>query len=58
MTKIVECKVCGAPYQVYNMTVVDQSLCPECRQAQKNALENPTEEQRRERARRRSAAFR
>ncbi len=57
MTQMVKCKVCGAPYQFYNMTVADQSVCPDCRQARQQALEQPTEEQQRERARRRRAAF-
>lgn len=57
MNQIVKCEVCGAPYEFYNMTVADQSVCPECRHARRQAMENPTEDQQRERERKRRAAF-
>lgn len=55
--QIVKCKVCGAPYEFYSMTVADQSVCPDCRRAREQALREPTDEQQRERAERRRAAF-
>ena len=56
-TQIVKCKVCGAPYEFYNMTVADQSVCTDCRKARDQALREPTEEQQSDRDERRRAAY-
>jgi hypothetical protein len=37
------CPICGAPYKCYNMTVADQSACPDCIAEAERQLERPSE---------------
>jgi hypothetical protein len=55
--QIIVCRICGAPYQFQNMTVADQSCCSECRAARRQAMDEPTEEQKSNREKRRRVAF-
>lgn len=51
-----KCPICGAPYKVYNMTVADQSACPECVAEAERRVASPTDEER-ERYRKRRIGF-
>jgi hypothetical protein len=35
---IINCPICGKPYEFFSMMVGDQSCCPGCRLAAKNAV--------------------
>ena len=38
MEQTVKCPICGKPFVVYNMYCGDQSACPECRVAARQAV--------------------
>lgn len=42
LDKIVKCHICRKPYKVYSLLAVDQSACPDCREAAGRAAERPS----------------
>lgn len=50
----IKCPICGAPYKFYNMTVADQSACPECVAEAERRISAPTDAERDEYRRRRN----
>jgi NMD protein affecting ribosome stability and mRNA decay len=52
------CPICGAPYKCYNMTVADQSACPDCIAEAERQLERPSEYEQERRRKRRSNFWR
>jgi ribosome-binding protein aMBF1 (putative translation factor) len=58
MKRTAKCPICGAPYQIFDMTVADQSACPECVREGERRVTRPTDREREEQRRRRSRFFR
>lgn len=52
-----KCPICGTPYKVYNMTVAGQSACGACVAEAERREREPTEDERRKQAERRSRYF-
>lgn len=50
--------ICGAPYEVYSMTVADQSACGACVAEADRRASAPADEERAEQAARRARHFR
>lgn len=53
----VKCAICGAPYKVYDMSVADQSACPDCVREAARRRDYPTRVDEDARARRRARYF-
>jgi len=53
----IKCKIWGAPYKWYSMTVVDQSACPKCVGETERRERFPSDEEQREYERRRTRYF-
>lgn len=52
-----KCPICGAPYKVYDMTVADQSACPDCVAEAERRVRTPTEYERNRYTKRRAHHF-
>lgn len=57
MKRTVKCPICGAPYQIMDMTVADQSACPPCVREGERRATQPTDRERDEYRRRRDRYF-
>ena len=57
MNQIINCYICGAPYQFHSHYCGDQSMCGGCRAEQQRIVDSPTDDELEERRRRRRRYF-